>query len=379
MKTFITILFFLISNNLLAQEISIRLVQTSYNNSDPDGVGPATGSVTIQFELMSSTIPVLADGIGLSFVYQSALLIPTPTNTTTPQGPIVTSPGWSQNVDNRLGTDVNVVYGGQTFNKRMIITFQQSAGIQNAPVTNSWTPIAQVTYWTTGNTQPQGGFATPEPGSILPQNSLSSDGGLTVYDYLSPNLNSPLALGSAVTPVQFTKFVINCSDKGTVLNWATGTEINSAYFEVQRSTNGTEWTQVGKENAAGNSSTTKSYQLMDISGGTAYYRIRQVDLDGKFIYTNVIRSDCDNKNIGIVIYPVPARDVLNIVIRADKAISTQLIIFDNTGKMVRRMNASIVTGSNTLNFNLKGLPSGEYMIRSSDPAIDLKKKFTILQ
>ena len=126
----------------------------------------------------------------------------------------------------------------------MIITFNQSSGLDNASFTTAWTPVAQVTYWTLGTAAPEGGYATPEDGTTLPQNSLSSDGGLTSYDYLSPDLNSPITLGSIVLPVLFTNFDTHCTNNSALVSWSTASESNSNYFELQRSTNGNEWTSV---------------------------------------------------------------------------------------------------------------------------------------
>src|SRR5487761_2471551 len=235
MKKILPFIFLLIANSVLSQTVSIRLVQVDYSSVDPDGAGPAKGSVTIQFELMTSSGNILGDGMGLSFVYQSALLMPSPTNTTTAQGPVASSTGWNQMVDNRTGTDVNVTYGGQTFDKRMIITFNQLSGLDNATFPNSWTPVARVTYWTLGSSVPEGGYATPETGALVPQNSLSADGGLTSYDCLSPGLTSPLPLGSGTVPVLFTKFEAGCTDNGVLVSWTTASEFNSNYFELQHS------------------------------------------------------------------------------------------------------------------------------------------------
>lgn len=89
MKKILPIICLLIANSVLSQTVSMRIVQTSYSAVDPDGAGPATGSVTIEFQLMTSSGTVLGDGMGLSFVYQSSQLMPTPTNTTTAQGPLL--------------------------------------------------------------------------------------------------------------------------------------------------------------------------------------------------------------------------------------------------------------------------------------------------
>ncbi len=379
MKRVLPIIFLLIANSVLSQTVSIRLVQTAYSSIDPDGAGPATGSVTIQFELMTSSGTILADGLGLSFVYQSALLMPTPTNTTTAQGPIASSAGWTQQVDNRTGTDVAVSYGGQSFDKRMIITFNQSSGLDNASFTTAWTPVAQVTYWTLGTAAPEGGYATPEDGTTLPQNSLSSDGGLTSYDYLSPNLNSPITLGSIVLPVLFTNFDTHCTGNGAVVSWSTASESSASYFELQRSTNGSDWTSVSTIRAVGNSSAAHNYQLPDFNGGASLYRIKQIDIDGHAIYTSVIRTNCQVKPLDMVIYPVPARDLLNVVVRSVKSLKTQLLIIDGVGKVVRKIDATLLNGSNTFQFNLNGLASGQYIIRSNAPDVELNKTFNIVR
>ena len=133
-----------------AQDISVRVRQVAFSSTDPDGAGPAKGTVTFKFELKSTSAEVLADGMGLSVAYQSTQLMATPTNTVTKLGPINNSL-WTQQVDNRSGNTISpVAYGGQTFDKRMIITFNQNAGIPDALISANWTEIAQLTYYTLG-------------------------------------------------------------------------------------------------------------------------------------------------------------------------------------------------------------------------------------
>ena len=81
----------------------------------------------------------------------------------------------------------------------------------------------------------------------------------------------------------------------------------------------------------------------------------------------------------MVIYPVPARDLLNVVIRSAKSLKTQLLIIDGVGKVVRRIDATLLNGSNTFQFDLKGLASGQYIIRSNAPDVELNKTFNIVR
>ena len=367
---------------LYAQTVSIRMTLVSYSSADPDGAGPALGSVVINYELMASASGVLADGIGLSTLYQSAELMATPTNSVVKMGLLASAPGsWNQTVFNTAGNPIApVTYGGKNFDRRTIISFSESIGDHNCIISTTFTPYAQVTYWTLKPTSPQGGFMTTEPGATVPQNVVSSDGGLTSYDLLSPNLNSPISLGS-VLPVTYTNFTAGCTDKGALIKWTTGTELNADYFELQRSNkDGIEWSNVNKAKikAKGNSTTETNYEQMDQLGGAALYRLKQYDLDGTFHYSNIIRTNCADRNIEIVIYPVPARDVLNIVVRTDKAVKTQLEIYDASGRLVKKINTAIISGNNNIPVSLLGLANGQYVIRSTDPLLPLNKKFTIM-
>lgn len=64
-------------------------------------------------------------------------------------------------------------------------------------------------------------------------------------------------LGNVILPVQFAKYDIQCNDKGAIITWATATEQNSNRFEIQRSTDGINWTTIDNVVAAGNSNDQK--------------------------------------------------------------------------------------------------------------------------
>ncbi|MCX6318034.1 MAG: T9SS type A sorting domain-containing protein [Bacteroidetes bacterium] len=184
---------------------------------------------------------------------------------------------------------------------------------------------------------------------------------------------------SGVLPVTFSGYDVKCNDKGVSLTWSTATEQNSDKFEIQRSDNGTDWYVVGSVPAAGNSNFTRNYNYLDLKGGSGLYRIRQVDIDGQYIYTGIKRTTCSTGQIDVVLYPVPAKDNLTVVIKSDKSIRTDLRILDMTGKVVRIIPTQINNGNNTVNLNVSNLASGQYILGSSDPALELNNKFTILR
>ena len=372
-----------------AQTCEWRLGSETYSSLDPDGAGPATGSATftLQIRATSGTIP----NIGVTttgFSYQSLkTMVPT-----TPGCAIVTSPanitvspefssaGFLYETVNQCNS-VNVNTGTQIFDRTAAGSMISSAST-GITLTTTFKDAFTVTLWTLGTSYPQGGYV------MINSGSGGAPGGIGSYgifdnvggDFITNSLTytSPLALGGAL-PVLFTKFGANCSSNGTLLSWATAQEANSRRFDIEKSNDGNSWKTIGTVAAAGNSSVNKNYQQLDLDGGTAFYRIKQIDKDGQYIYTIVERTNCQVKNIKSAIYPVPAKDILNVVIKSDRSIRTQLLIFDMQGKMVKKMDAPIIAGNNNFRVNLSGLVSGDYLIRTNDATIMINKVFTVVK
>ncbi|RYY70143.1 MAG: T9SS type A sorting domain-containing protein [Chitinophagaceae bacterium] len=368
--------FLLLNSGFSQPVVSARISQTSYSNTDPDGAGPATGSVKIRWEVMA-TETVQADGFGIGFYYQTANLVPGTPVEITPVGPLATL-GWT--IINNFGAPnaINIAYGGHTYNSSILIGGSWASTGLNLPITTSWAPILEATFFTKSPTFPQGGQIILVPGTILPQHSVSADGGFTEYQFESPGYPAGISLGGTV-PVLFSSFDAKCSNNGTVVSWSTAQESNSDYFEVQRSTDGSTWKTIGKTPAAVNSSRETKYNQVDLEGGNAMYRIKQVDRNGQATYTDVERENCTVRNITTLIYPVPAKEALNVVIKSDRAVRTQLAVFDISGKLVKGVDANIQNGTNNFRIDLNGLKSGDYILRSTDASIELNKQFTVVQ
>lgn len=179
-------------------------------------------------------------------------------------------------------------------------------------------------------------------------------------------------------PVVFDKYIIECNDKGALLIWNTVSEHNSSHFEVQRSTNGIDWVTIDNVAAAGNSDIVRNYQYLDISApGSSFYRLKQVDLDGRFIYTAIRRTNCKSKQTEAVIYPIPAKDNITLVLKSDNTVVAEFQITDVTGKLLQKVEKTVSQGNNNLVFNVGNLPSGQYLLKSNRPELDINKKFVV--
>lgn len=386
-KKILVLAFFmpLFSQIASGQACDWRLTNETFSQVDPDGAGPATGSVTftLQIRTTGGTIPDMS-GISTGYNYQSTrAMLPTGVNCTvsSPSNVTLSAPFTAANfqylIVNQCGTFIQTA-GGQPFDRRAVGTL--SAAGNGLTLTTAWIDVFTVTLWTLGASYPQGGYVSinsgaggsPAPfgsyavsnvnGDEIPANSLT--------------YNTPLPVGGTL-PVQFTKFETKCTNTGTLISWATAQEFNSSSFEIERSTNGSNWTNVGSIEAAGTSASEKTYQQVDLNSGNAFYRIKQIDKDGGFVYTAIERANCAVKNITSLIYPVPAYDVLNVVIKSDRAVRTQLQVFDIHGKLVKTQDANVLNGNNNFRINLSGLAAGDYIIRSNDATLELNKVFTI--
>ncbi|QHL88528.1 T9SS type A sorting domain-containing protein [Nibribacter ruber] len=125
------------------------------------------------------------------------------------------------------------------------------------------------------------------------------------------DLKTIQAMGINPLPVTLVSFTGKYNSKtGVMLAWSTATEKDNAYFQVERSTNGKTFNTIGQVKGNGNSSTLIKYQFVDgqPANGTAYYRLKQVDVDGKFEYTKVIAVNTQGASMAVGIikaYPNP--------------------------------------------------------------------------
>lgn len=162
---------------------------------------------------------------------------------------------------------------------------------------------------------------------------------------------SPFALWDANTtlPVTWLSFTASKIQEKVLLSWITGTEINTKDFEIQYSTNATNWSAIGTVLAAGNSTSQRSYSFTHTSplknNNYNYYRILQRDLDGKFSYSKIVSILFNEPGPDVVVYPNPVDDVLNIYTATAQIVS----LYNAAGSLVWK--AKLPAGRNQLPVN----------------------------
>jgi hypothetical protein len=171
--------------------------------------------------------------------------------------------------------------------------------------------------------------------------------------------------GSIPLPVVLVQFLATRNDDGSVrISWSTSQEENSNYYDVERSSDQSTWTSIGTVKAKGFSSTTSNYFLNDMSpvDGTGYYRLKMVDLDGKFTYSKAIPVTIDNSSQALVIYSNPFSDEIRLKINVSKPQNLILTVTDMLGKTYITQSYQAQTGDNFVNLQPSIASSGMYIL-----------------
>lgn len=166
-------------------------------------------------------------------------------------------------------------------------------------------------------------------------------------------------------PVTITHFDGRYNNGQVVLNWQTTQEINSNRFEILKSSNGQNFTVAGTVLSAGNSSTIKNYSFTDnqpANGQYVYYRLRQVDIDGKSAMTDVIKVTVGNTS-SLRVFPNPFTSGFTASFTANKNADATLIIRNVIGQPVMQRTIKTIKGNNSVNVtNLATLSTGVYYL-----------------
>jgi hypothetical protein len=158
-------------------------------------------------------------------------------------------------------------------------------------------------------------------------------------------------------PVELTQFSASCSDSVTSINWQTASEHNSAYFEILKSRDGGSWIKYARVEATGNSSEVINYSINDISDPTTvYYKLNQVDKDGKGQEYGPISANC-NENTSLSISPNPTNGDFKLIGIEHFGTITSLELKDAAGKVIKVMQPT------TTQFTCNDLKIGVYFLQ----------------
>lgn len=251
-----------------------------------------------------------------------------------------------------------------------------------------------VSYWQSGSSSAwaftNGTTAATTTGSSPAYSKTASTTGLTAGIYYF----GVGGFGSAL-PVTLLSFDATKNTTDDVLvKWITATEINNNHFELERAINCqpstiNQWESIAQVKGAGNSNTQINYLYKDetpfakLSVTKLFYRLKQVDMDGNFFYTDIKEVDLQKINalnnssaLNVTTYPNPNKDLLNIDIESSLQKKVTINLFDATGKNIVNQKQFIETGKQTYQLNTSQFAPGVYLLNIMDennPSISKQK------
>ena len=161
-----------------------------------------------------------------------------------------------------------------------------------------------------------------------------SDAAVLTITYTPPFNPLPVEMSDFSTQVD------NCED--IVLDWVTLTETNNDYFEIQRSQDGVNFSTISRVDGQGNSLTKTTYQYLDkgLAKGNYYYRLVQMDLDGRSSFSQIlfIEKNCTIELFEV--FPNPTKEVVNLNVKLPVGSESELDIFDQSGQLIQSIALS---------------------------------------
>ncbi len=166
-------------------------------------------------------------------------------------------------------------------------------------------------------------------------------------------------------PVELTSFSAEVTENEIILNWTTATELNNQGFEIDRSSDNETFEKIGFVPGFGTTTESKSYsyKIVEFASGTQYYRLKQIDFDGTYEYSEVIEVEGINPAQFTLFqnYPNPFNPSTSFKFSIPFDSNVKLKLFNMLGQEIAELlNSEISAGIHHINFNASSLSSGTY-------------------
>ncbi len=218
----------------------------------------------------------------------------------------------------------------------------------------------------------------------------NNDGGNITISGVTSFSDFTMGKNEAALPVELTSFTASMKNNSVQLKWTTATEINNYGFEIQRQVqtstpaNGTNWEKIGFSEGNGNSSSPKEYSFTDtklIGGSIFTYRLKQIDNDGTFSYSDEINVEVvPNKFELSQNYPNPFNPTTTISFSIPKEELVSLKVFNSLGEEVAEpVRETKPEGNYSFSFNASSLTSGVYFYTLQAGEYTDTKKMTLIK
>jgi len=206
-------------------------------------------------------------------------------------------------------------------------------------------------------------YTSVSPGIWYHQTWMADNSAPTGTGSISSSRPNMTITKGGVLPITLSNFSAICIQDYIKLNWSTQSEINNDYFEVERSENGLDFNSITRIDGNGTINVQQNYQYIDEQSlfGTSYYRLKQVDFDGKVEYFNPIFLDCKKTN-NFSIYPNPNNGSFVVSGLSE----------DEEMQLTDALGRTLLSKKGEINYEINNLQEGIYIIT-------IKNKFGPIQ
>ncbi len=174
------------------------------------------------------------------------------------------------------------------------------------------------------------------------------------------------AFNATVLPITLKYFTAWKRADANRLTWMTTSEKNFSHFDIEKSGDGVNFLRIGATPGKGSNSSQASYSFDDYEvKGVQYYRLKYVDANGQYMYSNVIRVTRDDVTNAKVIFSNHVTSSLALRIIDMDVDDLSIRIIDNAGREIRSQKVKINTGENSFNLNTSSIPKGLYYLMLS--------------
>ena len=263
------------------------------------------------------------------------------------------------------------------------IIFTQGDALFAGTVGTNWIDVASIGFTTINSSLTSNmTFRSATPSNTVVY-SCSGSGGSFTTTLLTAGTWFPL---NNLLPVELSAFKVKFDGKGKVdLNWVTKTEVSNYGFYVERRINESDWNSITFVEGYGNSNSPKEYSYSDkdlFAGGSKFqYRLKQIDNDGSFEYSDVVEVEVvpDQYELSQN-YPNPFNPNTTIQFSLPKQSQLKIILYNMLGEQLATIAEGMYeSGYHKVTFNASNLPSGTYVYRLESSEFIQVKKMILLK
>jgi len=252
--------------------------------------------------------------------------------------------------------------------------------VANIPLSNAYIAVGSAGLITASS---DGGVTWTPMTSGTTVNLYTVDA-TTKHAWAAGNSGTILKLSGNPVPVELTSFSAVITGKNVTLNWATATEINNSGFDVQRKSTAGDFVSVGFVKGHGTSQEAQAYSYVDknVESGNYSYRLKQIDLDGKSKFSNIVEVEVKvpNKFELSQNYPNPFNPTTKISYEIAKETIVSLKVYDVIGnEIVTLVNETKPAGTYEVIFDASNLSNGVYLYKIQAGNFTATKKLILMK